>query len=226
MDCLKASFIKYSLTLNQLSIMFRPNILRNYATMSFKQLFSFFINVVSKMTGNAFFPTPTPTMAALLLLLNAYDASIDDASNGDRLKITYRNDKQEEVIAALDELAIYVKTEGKENIYILQSSGFDLEKKGSPQYIGVLENAKFVVGKQSGTIVSECDGVKNVAAYIHYITSDAVVTPNTIWSALGTTSCKHVFDAVQPGARYWGYIQAIGRKDQVLTSPQFTIIAA
>jgi hypothetical protein len=205
--------------------MYKPFILRNYANMKYKDLLLFFNDIITKMSGNANFPLPTPALLVLIGLRDAFSRLIDEASNGDRLKKTARDLKMKEVVAALDELAIYVKSVGKEDIEVLQSSGFKLEKGTlSPKLLGPVEEGKFVQGKNIGQIVSKCKGVKNKLTYNHCIT-EYPATPDSKWAWAGDSSSEHTFD-VTPGQQYVGYIQAIGSKGQVTVSPMFTIRAA
>jgi len=190
-----------------------------------KPLLLFLNNIVSKMADNPDYPMPSPSLAELIEMLSILRRSIAEANNGDRFKIAFRDQKKKEVIKLLDQLAIYVKSVGKENINILLSSGFHLRKANfSKQVLGIITNAKFKRGKQSGQIVSQCDAVKNAKAYNHFITP-APATSSSQWTVWGTTSIEHVFD-VTPGQEYVGYITAIGTDEQVSTSKRFTIMAS
>jgi hypothetical protein len=58
------------------------------------------------MDGSVYFPTPDPTLAALLAALTAFSAAVTAATDGGRLAAAIKNEKREELLNLLELLSI------------------------------------------------------------------------------------------------------------------------
>ncbi|MFN0031641.1 MAG: hypothetical protein ACKVOR_05725 [Flavobacteriales bacterium] len=106
--------------------------------------------IVLMMSGNAFFTTPSPTLAAILVLADDLFLLISKAEQGSKADKQARDDKADELIEALTQLAGYVTSIGGIKDQVLLSSGFDLEKPKTP--IGPLGAVLDVRTKTTGVI--------------------------------------------------------------------------
>ena len=62
-----------------------------FARFNSGKLIEFVRNIVTLMTGNANFTTPSPPLATVTSAVDQYDSLVQEASNGDRIVIKARN---------------------------------------------------------------------------------------------------------------------------------------
>ena len=72
-------------------------------------LIAFVRNVITLMTNNAQYPTPTPSLAALTTSVNAFETTVHDALGGGKIIIATRNAARVELLALMRQLAAYVQ---------------------------------------------------------------------------------------------------------------------
>jgi hypothetical protein len=89
-------------------------------------------NVVTRMTGNAYFSTPVPNLALITTAIGALQAS--EAATVSRTKgaVAARNQKRKELVALLEQLGTYVQTVADADEAnapaIIESAGFAVRK--------------------------------------------------------------------------------------------------
>ena len=86
----------------------------------------------TKMTGNANFPTPDPTLVDLKTGREKLEVAMVAAANGDHVRIFERNVAEVELDQLIVRLAMYVSNVAQGDPLIILSSGFDLRKEASP----------------------------------------------------------------------------------------------
>lgn len=167
--------------------------------------------VETKMTGNADFPTPDPTLAELKAGREALEAAITEAAGGDHAKIFARNVAE----AALDDLlvrmALYVTNTSAGNELEILSSGFELRKQ--PEPIGPLdapEDLEARTGAKPGEVDLRCKPVKGAYYYqVQINATDPDVEAN--WTLLALVSrASYQATALDPGKHYWFRMSALG----------------
>jgi hypothetical protein len=204
---------------------------RVYLIISFRKLTDLeFIGkidkVIESMTDNPYFLVPTPSLVLLVAERNDYHAKTLAASSGDRLKIAERKASRKVIAESMRQLGFYVEMTANGDEVILLSSGFDLAKAGDTRVIGPMVNPRFKQNYVTKEITIMCNKVKNAAAFIFFLYMGEQPNESTVWSVVGRTTCKFTLpSSVQPGQKCWGYIQAIGNNDQVITSEVFSIVA-
>ena len=123
--------------------------------------------IVFHMTGNSFYPSPTPSMAELTAASEALKTSIINASGGDREMIAIRNEKLEELSDVLIAVASYIQVTSKGIESVILSAGVPVRK---PYARGVLptipENFKISKLEFVGTVLLEWKSVKNSRMYL------------------------------------------------------------
>lgn len=87
------------------------------------------------------FPAPVPELAVLQSALAAFRKAATDASSGDRIAIKVRNQKRNELVYVLKELAKYVDTVAKDDDIVVLAAGFDVQKTRS-SYRGLVPKAQ------------------------------------------------------------------------------------
>lgn len=104
--------------------------------------------ILLKMTGNAFFTTPSPTLAAVLAKLDELLDAITKAEQGSKADKKKRDDVADELIELLLQLGGYVTSVAGNKEQVLLSSGFDLESSRIP--VGPLGQVQNVRTKTTG----------------------------------------------------------------------------
>jgi hypothetical protein len=121
--------------------------------------------VVTKMTGNANYPTPTPTLAAYTAGLDDLQAKADNAVGGGKNAYIARGMSWEASKLQTRELINYVMLNGKNDPDILTSSGFDLVKTGTPHgQLTPPQNLRLSYTGTSGVLKLRMNPVKGVTA--------------------------------------------------------------
>lgn len=85
-------------------------------------------SVLTKLTGNASFPTPTPDLTVLETDLGEYRQALAEASLGDRHKVEVKNQKRAQLERTLRNLALYVEQVADNDRGLILSAGFGVRK--------------------------------------------------------------------------------------------------
>jgi len=84
--------------------------------------------VGTKLQNNPNFTTPVVAPTAVLAKVDEFDAAIAAAAQGGTPLTAAKNDRRAELISMLRELAAYVQSQGKNDLTIILSSGFTVNK--------------------------------------------------------------------------------------------------
>ena len=173
------------------------------------KLVEFIRNIITLMTGNASFPTPSPTLATVTSAVDQFDSLVQEASNGDRIVISARNASRAALLSLMRQLASYVQGQCKGNIAVLVSSGFKaVKQKGSSVIPAVPTNARLTPGPNSGTLLFLFGrGGKNVSNF----TVQVADSPNGPWVDRGlTTRSRMLLTDLTPLQTKWARARANG----------------
>ena len=80
--------------------------------------------IVTALTTNPDYPTPTPTLATVITALNDFTVAIANAANGGKEETAIKNAKRAELTSLLRQLASYVGVTCGGDMAKLLSSGF------------------------------------------------------------------------------------------------------
>lgn len=183
-----------------------------FARLLFTALIAFARNVVTLMTGNAHYPTPTPPLAEVSIAIDTLETAVHDALDGGKIAIAARNAAGAGLLSLLRQLASYVQTTCKGDLVILLSSGFQPVKTRTPA--GVLPppaNLRLVPTGTSGQLALRLDRVPNNAGY-SVQTAD---NPDGPWTDRGvfTSSRGILLTDLTPGQVCWARACANGAAD-------------
>ena len=89
-------------------------------------------SIVSSVTGNAYFPTPTPTLASITSAITAFQTATEAAVGGGTQLISVRKAARQEVIDQLHLLSNYVLFTAAGNEVIATSSGISITNPQQP----------------------------------------------------------------------------------------------
>lgn len=146
-------------------------------------------NHVTMLTGNAAFPTPTPTTAALTTACDALDAANQayDFNRGKTEKET-RDVAFAVLMDLIRELAGYVQAHCNNEKDLILSTGFDVRRLSSP--LGQLPppaNVRALVTPFPGRLDLRWNGVRGRQIYAVYMTAIDPLDPAG-WALLTQTS--------------------------------------
>lgn len=167
--------------------------------------------IITKMTGNANFGTPNPTLAGLQTRLTAARDAVnayESARQALTMLLAERDQAMDDLKADLRSLAGYVASASNGDAAIILSSGMDIKQDSAP--IGLPEaprNLSAQFGANEGTCALDWQGVRGARSYMIECAADA----NGPWNPLPpTTEAKTVATNLVAGTRYYFRVRALG----------------
>jgi hypothetical protein len=109
-----------------------PRVVLTFVRYAISELIQFGRHVVTSLTGNVNFATPSPSLVVVSAVVDQLEAADEAAMNGDRLAISARKDAKAAVITDLRALAAYVQNQGDSDRTTLLTSGFNLARVPAP----------------------------------------------------------------------------------------------
>lgn len=187
---------------------FFPRVSLAFARKIDTDLIAFVRNVITMVTGNPTYPTPSPTLATITTSVNAFEIAVHDALDGGKVAIATRNAARAELLSLVRQLAAYVQGNCAADLVNLISSGFDAVRAPSP--VGVLpppENQRLSLTNKSGELLFRFDRVANVANYSVQTAADSAGP----WTDQDlSTSTRVLLSGLTPGKVYWARARANG----------------
>lgn len=164
-------------------------------------LIAFTRNVISMLTCNAQYPSPTPPLTSLTTSVGDFESKVHEALNGGKIAIASRNAARVELLALLRQLAAYVQASCDADLLALLTSGFEPVRAPSPA--GILPapaNPRLMLTGKSGELWFKFDRVTNAVNYSIQVATNA----NGPWQDydLATTS-RVLIEALTPGQVCW-----------------------
>lgn len=106
------------------------------------------------MTGNAAFPTPSPTLAVVKTAVDDLEVKAAAALNRGRVQVMARRVAQRNVLALARQLSNYVESNCDGSVETLLSSGFDARRAASPEQMpAVPANPRLKHNGSSGVLL-------------------------------------------------------------------------
>ena len=171
-------------------------------------LIAFVRNVITMMTGNAQYASPTPALAALTTAVNDFETAVHDALDGGKIAIATRNASRVNLLAMIRQLAAYVQANCGTDLLALLSSGFEAVRAPSPA--GILaapQNPRLSLTGKSGELMFRFDRVNNTNNY-SIQTAPAASGP---WEDEDlSTSTRVLLGGLTPGEVLWARACANG----------------
>jgi hypothetical protein len=170
--------------------------------------------ILLAMTGNANFPTPSPTLTVLQTAISDFSIALSKAKAGSDYDKAVKNSKREALIVLIHSLSNYVLFTANGDELVAKSSGFTIAKApSSGPLVTAATNQKLEDGQNPGELKFSFDKVPGATGYIYGHTPDPI-TPSSIWKTLPGTTRKTVFTGLESGERYWCRVMAIGKGGQ------------
>jgi len=174
-------------------------------------------NIVNKMTGNAYFPKPTPTLSVLQAAINEYADALAKCNDGTKVDTDNKNTKRAALEKHLGHLANYVNTIAEGDITKLDSSDFPLTKL--PEPVGILPaptDFKVLDGVIPGQVAVEWNKVPQALAYVMVYATMPAPANIEDWHGKTFTSIKNNISGLESGKKYVFKVAATSRKATTL----------
>lgn len=198
----------------------RPNIRTRLTRLNANMLLMLLRTVISKMTGNVFFPAPPVPLADAKAKCDALDVAIQDATDGSKAQKALRDEKAKEVADILRAYAHYQRLVANGDSRKLTTGGFEMAKE--PELITVIaipKNVRASATHISGQALLRWGKTKGARMFkVERAISDPTLG-EPAWESLGFTSLQRFVAAgLEPYQAYWFRVIAIGKEKEGLPS--------
>lgn len=161
------------------------------------------LTVITAMTANPHFETPSPTLADVQTAVDDFHNKLTNTKKGSPLNTSEKNYSRQFLEAELKKLAFYVNTTAGGALHIVLSSGFPV--KQLPTSIDIPstpERLRLSDTPQSGQIRLHFNSVKNAWEYEYSYATESDESGQPLWGDIlaSTTSRNNVIAPLQPGS--------------------------
>lgn len=123
--------------------------------------------IVSKMSGNANYPTPTPSLGDIKIATDDLELKTQAALKGGTDKTLEKNLAEKFLDGQMSSLADYVQVASGGDAIIIESSGMEVQKERSKAVIlGPILNPNATVGGNPGEILLTWEGMPGAKSYV------------------------------------------------------------
>jgi hypothetical protein len=203
-----------------------PIIVRTYRSLADANLEAFARSVISSMTGNAYFPTPTPSITDLVTATDAFEAALAVATTGTPFNKAEKNEKKKDLLQVLDDLTLYIMFTAKFNAIILASTGFKISQvqpTPSPDPTKP-QNLRVRLGDMPGQLFLDWDRGLGAKMFM-YQYAVGTLNESTQWITPQVgTRCSYLFTGLPSGQRVWLRVLVIGAEGQEVASDPVSMI--
>ena len=168
--------------------------------------------VIEKMKNNPVYSNPPAALAELEKVLPEFEVALVNAKSRDKEWIAIKNNKQEHILALLEEIADYVIATSKGDKALILSSGFDVIDEQNILTDTAIETLEVELGAP-GEATVRVKKATGAIAYVHEYASEPP-GPNTVWVREESSVGIHTFKGLNSDKRYWFRVLAIGRRGQ------------
>jgi hypothetical protein len=166
--------------------------------------------ILSAMTGNPHFPSPSPALPVLASALNDFSTALANAADGGKALTVAKNARRAALAVLLRELAAYLQVACKGDLVALASSGFP-HQKPHRQPVGNLPapaNVIITFGHHTGELSGSFSPVVGASAYNWRVTTAA--EPEVTVLSVQSTAASNTFTGLTPGVVYRVQANAVG----------------
>ncbi len=166
--------------------------------------------IILAMTDNVNYDKPEPTLVIIGAALDDFVTALANAADGGKELTALKNAKRAELVSLVRQLASYVTVACKEDMTMLLSSGFPVQKPNR-QPIGVLpapETPKVSQGPRTGEMYAATSPL--VGGYIYTWQLFLASAPAVPVRTEQTTSARHTFTSLTRGTTYRLQVNVVG----------------
>ena len=168
--------------------------------------------VITNLYGNALYPSPPVTKAALQAALTAFTDAIAAQAQGGTAATAEKNSKRDTLVGMLRQLAGYVQENCGNSLANLLTSGFDAVSTNRAQTALAAPSIRDILNGNSGQLILRITPVVNSRCYeARYAPIGANGAPGP-WQGGGlhTDSRSMPVNGLTPGTNYTFQVRAVG----------------
>ena len=198
----------------------------NFSRLSIPEKIARAKQIVTSLTANATFPTPTPALAVVTTATTGLETAFHDAQAARQTakeKTTAQNEKEDALIKLMSQLGAYVESVAGDDEKAVQSAGMDLREKAiaTPDTPGQPQALTPTAGDHDGEIDLTWDKVSGAKSYV----VEKGTEPQTFAHAGVGTKSAFTVEGLTSGTRYWFRVASINANGQSGWSDPATKIA-
>jgi hypothetical protein len=181
-------------------------------------------DIKSKITGNANFTTPNPTMVVFGLAIDALETAYNESRNRDRVKIATMKLRRIEFLALVVTLAGYVQETSEGDGEKILSTGFFVKRGRTPKSdtAGTVYDLRLEDGSVTGKVKASWAAADDAVIYI--IRSSPTADFATSELKGFTTKTHKELSGFMEGSTVWVQVTPIGRENAGTQSDPVSII--
>lgn len=166
--------------------------------------------IITSMTGNPVYPTPTPAIAAVSTAKSEFATALANAARGGTDLTAIKNARRGVLGVLLRELAAYVSVACKGNLVDLIGSGFPIQKTTrTPAGLLTAPDAPtLALGVLTGSVDASTTPVPNGSTYNWRVALPG--NPPDIKVRVQTTAASNTFANLTPGQIYVVDVNVVG----------------
>jgi hypothetical protein len=166
--------------------------------------------ILTGMTDNPNFLTPSPPLSVVQAGLDDFSTALTNAADGGKTLTRLKNNKRAALALLLREVAAYLVVACKGDLAVLISSGFP-HQKPHRQPIGDLPTPKNItisLGKRSGELIATMSPVRGASLYGWRVST--AESPGIVVITTQSTAASNTFKNLIPGVLYKIQANAVG----------------
>jgi hypothetical protein len=165
--------------------------------------------IVTSMTNNTNYPTPSPALNLITTANSAFATAIADAADGGKQLTSAKNARRAELIALMRQLAVYVQGACGGDMTKLLSSGFPVQKPDrSPASIPATPASPKIAQGRTGEALTSSRPVEFAYIYNWRVALDS--KPDEFVQHAQSTGARTAFEGLTPGQVYRFQCNAVG----------------
>jgi hypothetical protein len=173
--------------------------------------------IVTALTGNANFPSPQPTLAAVTTSINDLDAAYaasQKARQEAKTRTSEQNQKEDAFNQVLTQLAAHVESMSGGDESKIMSAGMDVRSAASaPSQLSTPEGLMATAGDHEGEIDLQWNSVDAARSYEIERSADPPTTESWKHETVSTRSSATI-QGLTSGTKYWFRVASIGAQGQ------------
>ena len=170
--------------------------------------------IIGKMTGNANYTTPSPTLVVVGGAADALETAYNASRGHDKELVALMKLRRIDLLFVIGQLAAYVQLTSDGDEEKILSSGFSVRSARviHPDIAGPVFNVQLTDGSNSGKIKVTWDEASDAVIYILEGSTSIDFPGND--NVLGcTTRTQKEIGGLTPGTRYWIKVRALGKEE-------------
>jgi len=196
----------------KLQTMKKVKVIINFAHIAMAMLIEFGRNTVTKMTGNASFPTPDVALTQITTAANTLEIKFNAAQGGGKQQTAEMHQARRAFEDLLRKQALYVERISSGNESMILSSGFNTSKQPVP---ALHPDFSARSGNLEGDIIVKHKAVKGARAWVWQYCLDPLGSAEWILAGISTQT-HFTVSGLKIGAKYWfrcAYVNIAGQSE-------------